>query len=484
MPRNSPAIKILSLWLGLLIFFFSPDVVKAEFLDRLELLDHLRQGHYQQLEQILIHQERLYQSKKIPEEHVEATYFAFANSAADLEEKLNEWVQQPSRSGTAQLARGMYYWNIGWKTRGGEYAAETPNERFREMKPYFSLAWQDLLMATRQKPQSGIPHAFLMSIAMSLGDKKGVNQYTQTGLDADPRSFVVRWKHLWSLTPWWSGLSIENSIEAIQTFLKNETIPRLKNNATLKPLLGFPDFVRAEMYRRNDKREKAIPYYEATLSHGRYYYYTLRLGQNLYFLDQDNEALKVLTAALKERPQVAEVYDYRARALESLDRPNEALAEQARAIALDSLEPGNLRRYAWRLKRQHRLEEAERTLRQALTFGSHDHIVVGNLGNLYLEDFNDPTRALPYLKKAVLLKPQNSWYLLNYGWALSKINDCQGVEALQNYQFQCKLDNSCTSENLGWAKRTSQRLIWKCGCWREHPSLKLLGRLIKWLPNL
>jgi hypothetical protein len=44
-----------------LVFFFSPDIVHAEFLDRLELLSHLRQGHYQKLEQILARQERLYQ---------------------------------------------------------------------------------------------------------------------------------------------------------------------------------------------------------------------------------------------------------------------------------------------------------------------------------------------------------------------------------------------------------------------------------------
>jgi len=69
-PKSSPAIKTLGLWFGLLVFFFSPDIVHAEFLDRLELLKHLRQGHYDRLEQIPTRQERLYQAKKIPEEHL------------------------------------------------------------------------------------------------------------------------------------------------------------------------------------------------------------------------------------------------------------------------------------------------------------------------------------------------------------------------------------------------------------------------------
>ncbi len=40
MPTDSPAIKILSVWFGILVFFFSPDVIHAEFLDRLVLTQH------------------------------------------------------------------------------------------------------------------------------------------------------------------------------------------------------------------------------------------------------------------------------------------------------------------------------------------------------------------------------------------------------------------------------------------------------------
>ena len=40
-PTNSPAIKLLGLWFGLLVFFFSPEVVHAEFPDGLNLLKHL-----------------------------------------------------------------------------------------------------------------------------------------------------------------------------------------------------------------------------------------------------------------------------------------------------------------------------------------------------------------------------------------------------------------------------------------------------------
>jgi hypothetical protein len=51
-PKNSPAVRALSLWCGILTFFFSPDMVHAEFLDRLESLTYLPQSQYQQLDQI------------------------------------------------------------------------------------------------------------------------------------------------------------------------------------------------------------------------------------------------------------------------------------------------------------------------------------------------------------------------------------------------------------------------------------------------
>lgn len=279
-------------------------------------------------------------------------------------------------------------------------------------------------------------------------------------------------------------MSTENSIEASKTFLKNQVIPRLGIDSNLQPLLGFPDFVTAEMFRRNGRKEKAIPYYQGAILHGRYFYYTYSLGKTLLSLNQNEQALSVLTAALHDRPQVPDIHDFRARVLEALDQPIEALTEQAHSIELDQLDPDNLRRYAWRLTRQGRLKEAKLTLTQALTYGSYDHAVLGDFGRLYLADLNDPTEALPFLKKAVRLKPDKAWYWLNYGWALNKLQNCKAVEAFQHYSTRCLISGSCDPENVEWANKTFQRMIWKEGCWREHPTLKFLGRLVKWLPKL
>ncbi len=484
-PHTSPAIRALGLWFGLLVFFFSPEVIHAEFLDRLELISHLRQGHYQKLEQILTRQERLYQAKKIPEEHVEAAYYAFANSAADLEEKLNEWVARDKTNGTASLARGVYYWNRGWISRGYAFFSETPNERVLGMKENFAVAWKDFKRASSFKKHSGIPYALLTNIAMALGDRNGTIQYTLKGLQADPNSFAIRWKYLYSQTPWWGGGgTLEESLAQINPFLEKDVLPYLTQNSNLRPLLGFPDYVRAEMRRRSGNREQAIPFFQNALKQGRYYIYSFNLGKNLFFLDQFEESLNELTASLKDRPQEADIHDYRARVFEALQRPEQALKEQAKAIALDELDPGNLRRYAWRLSEQHRFVEAEKVLTQALTYGSYDHAILGSLGRLYLADLNSPEKALPFLKNAVQLKPDKSWYRLHYGWAVSQLNNCKAVTIFQEYQLRCMVSNDCSTHDREWAEKTSQRMIWKQGCWREHPTLKILRRLITWLPSL
>ncbi len=332
------------------------------------------------------------------------------------------------------------------------------------MKDFFSISRENLQLASLKKT-SGIPYKFLISTATGLGDDEGVDHYLKKGLQADSGSFGVRWEYLYSLTPWWSGQSQQESLEVVDYFLQEKVIPYVKRYPALKPLLGFPDYVRAEMLDRNDDEESAIPYYKATLKHGRYFFYSYSHGQALFYLDRDKEALNILTEALQDRPQVADIHDYRARTLEALKRPEQALTEPAKAIALDELDPSNLHRYAWRLKRHHNLEAAKTALTQALKYGSYDHRILRNLGRLYLEDFNDPNQALPYLKKAAFLRPNKSRYWLNYGWALSRLNNCKAVGILEEYKFRCIASGNCSSSNLEWANRTSQRMIWKEGCW-------------------
>ncbi len=146
---------------------------------------------------------------------------------------------------------------------------------------------------------------------------------------------------------------------------------------------------------------------------------------------------------------------------------------------MDELDPNHLEFFAWWLNKQNRKEEAKEALTRALIYRSHDHGILIDLGRLYLADFHDPVKALPFIEKAVQLKPMKAWYWFNYGWALHQLGDCKAIEAFQQYKRQCLLTQRCDSDDIDWAKKTLQRLIWKQGCWREHPTLKLIGSLVK-----
>lgn len=449
-----------------------PTPAHAKFLDRLALLNLLRSSEFFTLEKKLTTQEQLYKEGQIPEEHVESAFFSFANSDPKLEEKLNEWIKNEQIPGLAHLARGIYYWKLGWLTRGSKYASKTPEARLTGMRNFFALAWKDLWKSIQQKPDSAIPYRFVLSIAMTLSDRDGLNHYVQKGLEADPKSFAVRWQYLYSLTPWWSGMSKDESLKVIQQFLKDRVRPWIANTPQLKALEGFPDFVTAEMLQRNNIEDESIAYYEKALNHGGYYYYRYRLGTTLYHLSRYEETLRVLAQSLKDRPQVADVHEYRGWALSYLGKTDEAIAEFEQGLQLDTHSPELLRGLANTLVDKKQYQEAVAFLTRALAYGAHDENVVKDLGRVYSYYLNNPAKSLEYFKYAIELNPTRRIHWYNYGAALYKMKDCRTVPALQQFRIRCKTGASCDEERLKWTDEVISFMVKRHGCSSsEKPNL-------------
>ena len=459
-------------FIGMIVCLNFTTLAQAEFLDRLALLQLLRNNEFSTLEKKLTAQERLYKEGKIPEEHVESAYFSFANSDPSIEENLNEWIEHERIPGLARLARGVYYWNLGWLTRGSQYSSKTPEERFTSMRNFFALAWKDLWIGIHQKPDSAIPYRFILSITMTLGDREGLNDYLHEGLQADPRSFIVRWQYLYSLTPWWSGMSKNESLRVIREFLKDHVRPWIANTSKLKVLEGFPDFVSAEMLQRKNFDDESITFYEQALQHGEDYYYRYRLGTTLYHLSRYEEAQRVLAKSLKDRPQVADVHEYRGWALSNLGKTDEAVAEFERGLQLDTHSPELLRGLADALVDKKQYQEAVAALTKALVYGAHDEYVVKDLGRVYFYDLNNPAKSLEYFKHAIELNPTRSIHWYNYGAALYKMKDCRAIPALQQYRNRCEAGTSCDEESLEWANKAIPFMVKKQGCSSsEKPNL-------------
>lgn len=422
------------------------------FADRLALVEHLRAGELDELEQLLLDLQRAYQAREIPENRVETAYLAFANSSFDLEEALGQWVERARESYAPRLARGVYYWNLGMLARGARRNTEPLGERYVETRAYFARATADLANALGLQPGLGMAYGLIIHIATELGDTSDILELTRMGLTADPGSFVVRRRYLDSLRPWWQKRAAdrEHAFERIDAFI-DEMSTEFEENPDLRMLAGYPDFVRGDQLARNGSREAAIEHYNRALEFGPYWAYLYRRGVNYYRLGRFKSALRDLDSALRARPQAGDILNMRARTLHRLRRANEAFSDWKQALALNPFDPLILLQRAYALRDQRRFEAAVAELNKAMEFGTFNEYIWDARGRVYLYDLNDFNKAVRDLRRATELNPQRKKYWFNYGVALYKARDCKALPVLQHFLELCR-SAQCPDQNLAWVQ--------------------------------
>ena len=220
----------------------------------------------------------MYRVGRIAEDVVDAAFFAFANSDLALEPRFSQWLLRFPESYAAPLARGVYYWRLGWHSRGGRYVRDTPNLRFAEMRNYFSLAVPDLRLAIRLNPDLSVAQGFLISLGKVGGAGVSAKRALGAGLRAVPRSAVIRARYLFTLLPWWGG-----SLPEIWYFIER-TKKEFPDEPGLESLEGFYDYALGETVRRQGAREKAIAYFDQAIGYGEDRNYYMARGQVFYAL--------------------------------------------------------------------------------------------------------------------------------------------------------------------------------------------------------
>ena len=144
MPLTQRMFQLLSLVAVLLALWPTTAAGTERFPDKLELVGLLRAGQFEELEARLTTYQESFEAGGIAEDVVDAAFFAFANSDLALEPRFSQWLLRFPESYAAPLARGVYYWQLGWLSRGGGYVRKTLKLRFAEMRNYFSLAVPEL----------------------------------------------------------------------------------------------------------------------------------------------------------------------------------------------------------------------------------------------------------------------------------------------------------------------------------------------------
>lgn len=438
--------QLLSLVAVLLALWPTTAAGTERFPDKLELVGLLRAGQFEELEARLTTYQESFEAGRIAEDVVDAAFLAFANSDLALEPRFSQWLLRFPESYAAPLARGVYYGHLGWLSRGGGYVRDTPKLRFAEMRNYYSLAVPDLKLAIRLNPKLSVAYGVLISLGNISGVGVSAKRILEAGLRAVPRSAVLRSHYLFTLLPWWGG-----SLTEIWYFTER-TKREFPDEPRLKPLEGFYDYTLAETLTRSGEKEKAIAYFDQAIGYGGDSNYYLSRGQTFYALEQYERAIVDFDMALRVRPQIATVLDWRALAHRRLGQYDEAFADWELALKIDPMNPTILRHRAWGLRVKKRYREAEADLTRALQFCAYDSRVHHARGYLYTYHLNQYDKAILDLKRATLLAPKVARYWYNLANALFRNLDCEFLAAASTYVRLCRSGSKCPANQLKWTE--------------------------------
>lgn len=439
--------------------------------ERAELLQLLHQEKFEELDARFEAYFKRYRAGEISDHHIEQAYHAFASADPGLQSKLDAWIAARPDSAPARTARGVYNTHLGLIGRGIALARNTPKQRFKIMRNYFSTARSDFMAVLELEPQHSIAYGSLILLSMVLSAPETADTLVHAGLEADPRSFVIRRRYLYSLTPWWrrysrSAQDGKSLIERLRAWVQGgegDDMPDAirafvaaierdsQENPALSPLKGFVDYVQGELLARKRHREQAIEHYENARQFGDYWLYHRDRGMNLYYLDRYEDAVASFTRALEAWPEKPTTLDWRAQAYRRLGQLDKAFDDWETALSLDPSNPEILVQLAYALREVKRYEDVVNVLDRALVYGEYDDDVRDARGRILLYELGRPADAIEDLRWATELKPNSKRYWYNYSLALYRIRDCKAAEALATYREVCAAGAACAEKKVAWA---------------------------------
>lgn len=447
MPYSSPSwLWAIVLSLGLCLWG-QIDTALARSPERLELLGLLQERQFDELEGRLAGYLQGYRAGEISDHVLERAYNAFASADPALERLLDEWIAARPESYSARMGRANYFQHLGLVYRG--HRRRTPKDRGPLMSESFARAKSDLAAALEINPHLGVAYGSLIVIGMVLGKHAEVDALVRTGLEADPRSFTIRRRYLYSLVPRWRA-GTEKPFEAIRNFVAEVERDAVDNPALL-PLKGFVDFAVAGALAWRGRREEAVAHFEKALRFGDYWWYLDRQGYNYYWLQRYDDAVASFTRALKAWPQVPGTLDWRARSWRKLGQLDRGFADWDSALSLDPANPRILVQVAYGLRDLQRYDAVLSTLDRAMLYGADDENVRDARGRILLYELERPAESIADLRRATELNPRKKKYWYNYGLALYRIKDCEAVPALTTYLKVCEAGAKCKADNPEWA---------------------------------
>lgn len=438
-----------------LIIDTSTSFASERFPDKLELLHLLQKQEYSQLNDTLMSYQSLYESGRTNERVVAFSFSIFSNVDPALEERLSSWIEKFPKSYAAYMARGIYYYSVGYEYRGFRFISDTKGKQINKMRKYMDKGFKDLIKASSLTKKSTLAYSYMIDLTRTSGPKQMVKRLLKKGLSINPASYSVRMSYLNSLQPKWGGTLAE-----IGAFL-HDTESYVYKNPRLKSLLGYLDYTKADIFKLDKRRDKAAEYYDKALRYGANSLYLYRRGVNHYFLENYQAALKDFNRVLEIWPQHDESLSWRSSIYKKRKMLYKAFDDIELALKLDSHNSQYLKNRGYILRALKKPHEANKDFIASTYYNPYSAGTWSAIGWYYQYEVKEYQKSVDAYSKAVKLSPKKAKYWYFYAGALNNVFACDKLdEALNKYLALCRKRKQtyCKSENTGWAENSLQLL--------------------------
>ena len=307
--------------------------------DRKDFRNLLEMGQFDPLTKAATEIQTTFESDPSYEYKVQDFFNVFATALPQYEGLLDAWVQYTPSHFAPYLARGHYYYNKAWESRGHKFAAETSSEQFRGMRLFFQKASKDIDAALAINPRLLTAYIIRIGIHNAEGEKNEEEAVFNKGRSFFPSSFLLYKTMLWSRLPRWGGSYAEMNRIAMQAF------DHIRTNPELYMLFGEIYADQAWGFRKKEQYPRAIALYSKAISYGEHYSFFEERGRTYVYMKDYDKALEDANQSISLRPVIASPYRLRATIFMEKGDLNSAVQEIS---SVEALFPGDPETQQWR----------------------------------------------------------------------------------------------------------------------------------------
>jgi tetratricopeptide (TPR) repeat protein len=356
---------------------------------------------------------------------------AFDSADPALTPLFDAWVATSNDAWTARLARAVHSNAVAWQRRGAKWSSETSDDQRAEMREFLRKSVDDARIALERNPKAWPAYRLLIAAAMGIGDNRACLRLAGEALSIVPASLRIRTKLAGCLLPRWGG-----SYDAL-TALAHEASARVSENPALASLAGWVDWDRGRIAATDKRYDEAIGLYTRAIDTGEYWEFYEWRARAYFHQKRYTDALADLARALALEPDDHDLLVLRAKTLQELARPEDAIADVRLAAELDPTNDDlvsfcNHENEAAAFEGFQALEvrkDAAGAIRRLnlaidMTCGSGD--VFYRRGRAYLA-LSDTATALADFEHAIHLDPRHFEAYRNVDYILAKKGDWDGI---------------------------------------------------------